>query len=550
MDSTQHLEEVKIVYFEHEEQTLKFKLEEKLKTVMREKPIFKSEQISNPVTQANTGESLIKTTKPNQEYLKEKEDTKHILNLTQYNQYRNSRKIFQIKKYEKYNKYLEELCCDEDLSESDRKLFDDHKNKKNPYFSKIKFSKLKSEEKDERLKNLAKLVKRLRRKVRNLEHKVRFNATKLLNKHIWNRLGISTKNKYLQPEFTLDFDKICIALKRVRNYDGFEYTDQKHLLENLVNCIAEDKLKINSLMYRKICSVVRMLLKKEKIKYISKTESIVTISFPEQEVAISNLEYRSLIPYKDELRALRAILCAYDNEIKNDIEEKASEAKMEQDKNEIIRKENKIVTPFIEKISQFIQENENNMDGSCRKDINLDKNTPYKQDNKILNGFPTSNLFSQSTDNNSIDPFINKNINQSIYNVNTNPYVNNLNSISNQDENMNNMKMWLFSNRNIPQVQNLLLNIFSSSPIINNVTNNNLMNNPNYNLFNCIPSIPNYTMMSENIGGFSHIFNNLKSQLTNFVDPNTWFNNNANTFPIIKQQTQNNSKINNNMFLK
>lgn len=222
------------------------------------------------------------------------------------------RKIFRIKKYVKYNKFLSEICSDEELSDNHKTELKEPKAKKISPFSKVNFSKLKAEEKDERLKNLAKLVKRLRRKVRNLENKVRFNPTKLLNKHIWNKLGINTKNKYLQPEFQFDFDKICKALKKVRNYEEYEFDDQKHLIENIINLVADENMKIGSLAYKKICSILRPLIPKEKIKYISKKDSKITISFPETEIYISNKEYSKIARFKDNEEILRAVLGTYD----------------------------------------------------------------------------------------------------------------------------------------------------------------------------------------------------------------------------------------------
>jgi hypothetical protein len=222
------------------------------------------------------------------------------------------KKIFRIKKYVKYNKFLSEICSDEELSENHKTELKEPKAKKISPFSKVNFSKLKAEEKDERLKNLAKLVKRLRRKVRNLENKVRFNPTKLLNKHIWNKLGINTKNKYLQPEFQFDFDKICKALKKLRNYEEYEFDDQKHLIENIINVVADEKIKIGSLAYKKICSILRPLIPKDKIKYISKKDSKITISFPETEIYISNKEYSKIARFKDNEEILRAVLGTYD----------------------------------------------------------------------------------------------------------------------------------------------------------------------------------------------------------------------------------------------
>ena len=221
-------------------------------------------------------------------------------------------KIFKIKKYVKYNKFLQEICSDEEISENEKKVYAEPQSKKISPVSKVNFSKLSPEEKDDRLKNIAKLVKRLRRKVRTLENKVRFNATKLLNKHICNKLGINTKNKYVLPEFHFDFEKVVKCLKKIRNFEEFEYDDQKHLIENIINLISEDKLKVDSLKYKKICSIIRMLIPKEKIKYISKKDSKITVAFPETEVYITNKEYLKLAKYKDNEDIMRTALGVYD----------------------------------------------------------------------------------------------------------------------------------------------------------------------------------------------------------------------------------------------
>ena len=45
----------------------------------------------------------------------------------------------------------------------------------------------------------------------------------------------------------IDVDKICRALNNLRNYENFEYEDEKHIIENMINLIAEDKLPLDSI---------------------------------------------------------------------------------------------------------------------------------------------------------------------------------------------------------------------------------------------------------------------------------------------------------------
>ena len=277
-------------------------IDEKLKQALIDNPVpkftFKTTKIEEAPTQTHTIESVtgesVALPIVNQNKVEEPQKI-------------NGKKIFRIKKFVKYNKIISDLCSEED-SESEKHPANEVKKKKISPFSKVNFSKLKDEEKDDRLKNLAKLVKRLRRRVRNLEHKVKANPTKLLNKYLWNKLGINTKNKYLKPEFEFDFERIVKALKKIRNYDDFEFNDQKHIIENMINFIADDTLKLDSLAFKKICSLIRILLPAEKVRYISKKQSKVTISFPETEVAITNKEYLSLAKFKDNEDVLRAAL--------------------------------------------------------------------------------------------------------------------------------------------------------------------------------------------------------------------------------------------------
>jgi hypothetical protein len=424
------------------------------------------------------------------------------------------KKIFKIKKYVKYNKFLQEICSDEEVSETEKKNFAEPQAKKISPFSKVNFSKLSAEEKDERLKNLAKLVKRLRRKVRNLENKVRFNASKLLNKHICNKLGINMKNKYLLPEFQFDFDKICKALKRVRNCEDLEYDDQKHLIENIINLIADDKLKLDSLQFRKIASIIRMFLPKEKVKYISKKDSKITISFPETEVYISNKEYAKIAKFKESEDVLRAVLGVYD--------------------------------PQKDRVIKVIAED------PCTG-IN-DSNCKLMENNSTTN----------TNNNNNFPSFMNKNSNNILFNN-----MHSMNNINEYSQLLNN-NMPAFqpytmnhnNNNNINQQQQqspLLMNGFNSGSVESNnqmnmwLLNNNVnMNNPNLqNLLKSLATLQNNNQfgMMNNVNNLNNmnLLNNINTAVSNNL-------NNLNNLNNIPNQTQNQninkSKNNNNVFIK
>ena len=173
--------------------------------------------------------------------------------------------------------------------------------------SKVNFSKLNNFEKEQRLKNLAKLVKGLKRKVRNLENRFSSNANKILNKYISDNLGIK-KNNIKEEPLNLNIDNLCLALKNLRKYEKFEYDDQKQVIENFINLIAEEKIKPDSINFRKICTQIRLFLEKNKSNYISKSIQKITFSFPEKDVNITTNEYESYSNYKDREDIIRTIL--------------------------------------------------------------------------------------------------------------------------------------------------------------------------------------------------------------------------------------------------
>lgn len=414
------------------------------------------------------------------------------------------RKIFRIKKYTKYNKYLNEICTDSDISDEEKNKLKDPKGKKISPFSKVNFSKLKAEEKDERLKNLAKLVKRLRRKVRNLENKVRFNASKLLNKYVWTKLGINSKNKYVPPEFSFDFDKICRALKRVRNHEDFEFADQKHLIENLINLIAEDKLKLDSLGYRRICSQIRMLLNKDQIKYISKKNSKVTITFPETEVYITKTEYNKLKKYKDKEDILRAVLGVYDHDektIKISIENQKEDNKEEKLEDKF---SHKIEKPIVEEnLKSEMKENKteikSEVDFNCvnKRSKNLNNiNTNHSLEFKINQIMNNQNVHNESRMN-----VFSNNISKLESDCN-NLNLNNLNQVSMQNLQNNN----IIDTNNYSGYQN---NLFGLS--LNELNNAAEQQQPQENF--------QYKMQNPNLLYALNSLNGINNNLPNFLNP-------------------------------
>lgn len=197
-------------------------------------------------------------------------------------------------------------------------------------YSKVNFSKLSDAEKDERLKNQAKLVKRLRRKVRNLEKKFKCNANKVLNKYFkyYNKESVkkekkqsnissptlNDKGEVKKMNWEINIEKLCKAIKVLRNHENFEYEDQAHVLENFINLIAEDKIPFDSINFKKICTQIRLFLKKEKIRYIGKKGKEITFGFPEKDVYITKKEYEAYSRFKDSEATVRTILGVFNGD--------------------------------------------------------------------------------------------------------------------------------------------------------------------------------------------------------------------------------------------
>jgi len=111
----------------------------------------------------------------------------HIINS------KNKKKIFNIFKFKREiinNEFDKSISSEAESDFENLRLNLDNGDNRILANSKVNFSKLSDQEKDHRLKNLAKLVKRLRRKTRNLEQKLKKNANKILNRYLSKYLGI------------------------------------------------------------------------------------------------------------------------------------------------------------------------------------------------------------------------------------------------------------------------------------------------------------------------------------------------------------------------
>jgi len=220
------------------------------------------------------------------------------------------RKLFKVKKYVEYDEILKEIYSEneenyEDISKTKNKLL----NRKRFTLRKKdeNFSKLSQKEKVEKLSQLSKLVKRYRRKYTCLQSKIKNNISKIFQKYLFEKLKINYKNKYLNHNLNLDLFQVVKSFRKLNSAKNLDYSDQKHVLETLVNVIADNKIPFDSINFKKLCTQVRLLLPKEKIKYINKKGSQITIQFPEREVKVTKTEYNAYHDYINNNEILRKI---------------------------------------------------------------------------------------------------------------------------------------------------------------------------------------------------------------------------------------------------
>jgi len=221
------------------------------------------------------------------------------------------KKLFKVKKYVEYDEILKEIYSEgeennEEISKTKNKLL----NRKRLTFKKKEdtFAKLSQKEKVEKLGQLSKLVKRYRRKYTCLQSKIKNNITKIFQKYIYEKLKINYKNKYLNHNLNVDLYQVVKSLRKLHSANNFEYSDQKYVLENMVNLIADNKIPLDSINFKKICTQVRLMLPKEKVKHINKKVSQITVQFADREIKITKKEYDTYFSYINNNDVLKRIL--------------------------------------------------------------------------------------------------------------------------------------------------------------------------------------------------------------------------------------------------
>lgn len=198
-------------------------------------------------------------------------------------------------------------------NESDDAYSDDPKSRTSAS-SRVNFSKLTAEEKERRCHNMSKEVKQLRRKIRNMEERLAR----------CNNGGDYRADEYATNGVTDSM--VQRARDKIRNYQGYELSDQKDLIENLCTVISQERLKPDSLAYYMLCTLVRGFLTNEEwAKYehqptnnpssANEEEQLknkeICVSFPEKEVRISKKEFKVFAPYHENEQIMRLLTGQY-----------------------------------------------------------------------------------------------------------------------------------------------------------------------------------------------------------------------------------------------
>lgn len=116
-------------------------------------------------------------------------------------------------------------------------------------YSKVNFSKLNPEEKDLRLKNLAKIVKHLRKKIRSYETKNEENQKSLIGK---NEKGLKAAQKKL-------ISNVIKAQSLLKSHMKNE--KEKNFIDLFFELVANNKMKLDSSYFKKIIEQIEKCAK-------------------------------------------------------------------------------------------------------------------------------------------------------------------------------------------------------------------------------------------------------------------------------------------------
>jgi hypothetical protein len=203
-------------------------------------------------------------------------------NLTQ-NEKKRAKNIFKIIKIKKDNEYLEEIYHNSwylnevldntTLSRRDESTLNERICAENNLLTKKSqriingenlFSELSEKDMTKRMKKLSKEIKKMKRQMKNKMIKVRRNRQQLLDQYLSEKIP----NSILNGSF-LNFDHLKKTLKILAN--GFsDFSDENKIIQNFISLISENKLPLESLKFKHICSLLRPLVEKEKHSTLKK----------------------------------------------------------------------------------------------------------------------------------------------------------------------------------------------------------------------------------------------------------------------------------------
>jgi len=162
-------------------------------------------------------------------------------------------------------------------------------------------------EKVEKLKILSKVVRRYRRKIKNIRKKIKQNSEKLFSKYLNKKLTKTKKAPKSTQKSSLSLNNMVLALKKMRYNPEAEFSDDTKALENLITLIASGTLRPDSMQFKIIATQLRGLLEEERIKRLDR-ESKISINLPEKNMYITKKELEFYKHAGEDESIYRAIL--------------------------------------------------------------------------------------------------------------------------------------------------------------------------------------------------------------------------------------------------
>jgi len=186
----------------------------------------------------------------------------------------------------KYDQIMEEICSDVD-SEIEVKKPKIRRGSRLKYINYKNGHKLTEEEKISKLKILSKIVRRYRRKLKNIKKKFKSNVEKNFQKFLSLKLNGRKRDKL---DVFLPLNNLISAIMKMKTASNIDYSNEKNTIEQFVDLIAQNKISFNSINFKIICSQIRLFLSKDKIKHISKIHPKIFINLPEKDIHITKQE--------------------------------------------------------------------------------------------------------------------------------------------------------------------------------------------------------------------------------------------------------------------